>query len=163
MFNVQNMNRKAWYICVASFVVGLAIGMLGTMIYAGQTWANALYFLKEGEVVDSEMLAFDAYQHEPRPIAIYALQQDLAKLEDTQVDYNSNPALITNSMIRVRLMVANARLGQLLADDGQFEQSSNHVAKALNYASMVGGKFFSITNRDRLFDVLTNWDKKGLP
>jgi hypothetical protein len=67
------MNKKAWLVCISCLIAGLAIGYFCALVHAGGVVANSLALLKEIEITESGKRAFQAYQHESKPIAIYAL------------------------------------------------------------------------------------------
>lgn len=149
-------------------IVGIAIGYFFALVHFGIKFASALALLKTIEISESGERAFQAYQNESRPIAIYALTQDLNTLQDAK-DLGSNPLLATPTEIQRRLMFDHARLAKLLAESGETNASMENVAEALKYAQETSAdpnanaRFSNITNETQLFAILNKFDQKGVP
>jgi hypothetical protein len=162
------MKKKTWFISVGCLIAGLAIGYFCGLIHGGGTLANTLALLKETELSESGERAFQAYQHESKPIAIYALTQDLNTLQDVK-ELGNNPFASTPTEIQRRLMFNHARLAKLFAESGQSNDSTNHIAEALKYAQETSAdsnaiaRFSSVTNETQLFEMLAKFDQKGVP
>jgi hypothetical protein len=88
------MKKKAWIVSICCLIAGLVIGLFCGLICGTKMLATALSLLKAGELTESGDRAFQAYQHESRPVAIYALTQDLNTLRD-QEDLGNNAYLLS--------------------------------------------------------------------
>jgi hypothetical protein len=163
------MNKKVWFISIGCLVAGLVIGYFGGVIRATSAFADTLALLKECELAELGQRAFQAYQHESKPIAIYALTQDLSTLQNAEKLGIDNPILQTRMEIQRRLMFTHARLAKLLAESGETNASASHIAAALRSAQETGSapapirRFPSITNETRLFETLAKFDLKEVP
>jgi hypothetical protein len=162
------MSKKAWFISIGCLIAGLAIGFFCGLIHGGGILANTLALWKVTELTESGERAFQAYQHENKPVAIYALTQDLNTLQDEKY-LGNNPFFSTPTEIQQRLMLNHTRLAKLLAEDGQTNASQIHIAEALKYAQETSvdpdpfARFSSVTNDAQLFEILAKFDSKEIP
>jgi hypothetical protein len=162
------MSKKAWFISIGCLIAGLAIGFFVGLIHGGAILADTLALVKVTELTESGERAFQAYQHESKPIAIYALTQDLNVLQN-QKYLGNNPFFSTPTEIQRRLMFNHARLAKLLVEDGQTNASQSHIAEALKYAQETSidpnpvARFSSVTNETQLFEILAKFDQKEVP
>ena len=145
---------KTFLVCFVSLFVGLVIGYFVEMIHAGSQLASTLSLLKECELAASGDHAIKAYQHESKPVAIYALTQDLAALQDAQ-QLVDDPTSSFRLEVARRLMFVHARLAKL-------DYGTNEIAEALHCAQAAGSKFSSITNEAALSDLVATFDQKGV-
>ena len=65
------MSKKAWIICGGCLIAGLVIGYFMALAQAGKTIADTLAILQMTETGQASDRAFQAYQHESSPVAIY--------------------------------------------------------------------------------------------
>jgi len=145
---------KTFLVCFISLLVGLVIGYFVEMIHAGYQLASTLSLLKECELAESGDHAFKAYQHESKPVAIYALSQDLATLQDAQ-QLVDDPTSSFRLEVARRMMFVHARLAKL-------DYGTNQVSDALQCAQAAGSRFSSITNETTLSDLVAKFDQKGV-
>ena len=148
------MNKKSWLVCIGGLLVGLIIGYFIGILHAGSIMESTLTLLKETELGKSGDVAFQAYQHESRPIAIYALSQDLATLQDAQQLVDDPTSSFRLETAR-RMMFVHARLAKL-------GYGTNQISEALQCAQVAGSSFSSITNETRLLDLVAKFDQKGV-
>jgi hypothetical protein len=148
------MNKKSWLICIGGLFIGLVLGYFIGILHAGSIMASGLTLLKETELGHSGDVAFQAYQHESRPIAIYALSQDLATLQDAQ-QLVDDPASSFRLEVARRMMFVHARLAKL-------GYGTNQISEALQCAQAAGPKFSSITNESELSGMVAKFDQKGV-
>lgn len=121
---------------------------------AGQGWklrANAYSSLKFIDLADSEQRAFEACRHESPPIAIYALNEALNRLEEAK-HFGASP-FMSEPMVALDLMLTHARLARLYSETGQTNLSSSHLAEALSYAKTRSN--LAITNESTLMDFVS--------
>ena len=156
------MNKRAYFISAGCLIVGLLLGVGGTYLfgiaYWGKQTADGLVMIKETEIGASGQKAFDAYQHESQPIAIYALTQFLDTLTNAEAMCSENPVLLTKMDIHFDMMLTHARLAKVYAAMGQSELSQQQLADALRCASQEH-KLQSITNQAVLTEILARVDK----
>jgi len=144
------------------FILGLALGVGGAMVYLGKSVAGALVLLKEIEVAQSGDRAFEAYQRESGAVAIYALGQHLKTLEGVRDIGDETPAFLTRLQIARETAFTHARWAKLYEDDGQTELARKHVAEALDHIAQPE-KFRSITNTSALMDLVRKYDEREVP
>jgi hypothetical protein len=146
------MNKKVWFVCLGSMVAGLAAGYFVDIIHATSIMAKGMLLQKEIALNQSGSAAFEAYQHESRLVAIYALTQDLSTLQDTE-QLIDDPAQPLHVEIEYHMMLVHSRLAKL-------DFGTNEISKALECAQATG-RFLSITNETQLFELLAKCDQKG--
>lgn len=151
---------KTFLLCFVSLLVGLVVGYFIEMIHAGGQFASTLSLVKETQLAESGDHAFKAYQHESSPIAVYALTQDLATLQDAE-QLVDDPTSSFQMEVHRRMMLDHARLAKLLAASGATDARTNHIAEALKCAQG-SGRLSSITNESQLFDIVAKFDSKGV-
>jgi hypothetical protein len=156
------MSKNTYLFCVACFLAGLLLGVVGSIRFAATYWgkqvAYGLTVVKEKEVFEAEQRAFEAYQHETPLVAIYALNQYLAALKKAEVDVGHGSVLMTKRSINSGLIFTHARLAKVCAEAGQSDISAQHAAEALRCAGQ-DSDFRFITNRATLSEVLSGVDK----
>ena len=163
------MNKKLWYFCFSFLLLGLALGYLFTIIRLGAKAAESLAFANDKQVVELGSRAFKAYQHEDRSVAIYALTDYLAALQDAENVGAHDSIFLPETELQRCLMFTHARLAKLLANSERADASADHLTEALKYAQETGkdsrkiARFSSITNESQLFDILSTFDQKGVP
>ena len=159
------MSKRAYFVSIGCFVIGLALGVGGTYFFAmahwGKTTADGLFLIKELEVADSGTRAFEAYQRESRPVAIYALSQHLVTLQKAHEIGSESPVFMTRLEILRGMMFTHARLAKLYTEAGQTDLSAKHVAEALRFAGETG-KFPAVTNQPALTEIVAMFDQKGI-
>ncbi|MEI6195224.1 MAG: hypothetical protein WCS42_12935 [Verrucomicrobiota bacterium] len=149
------MSKKAWYCCGVCLIAGMAIGYVSAQVRDGGIIANTMACLNLTDLGESSKRAQNAYQHESRPVAIYALTELLDKQNAT--DHIGETAFMSKQIISIDLMLTHARLAKLYAEDGQTNLSEQHFNEAINCAKV--GKKSTITNRDTLMDFVTKIDR----
>jgi hypothetical protein len=93
----------------------------------------------------------------------------LATLQDAESIDAHDSSFMPETEVQRCLMFTHARLAKLLAENGQTQASTNHIAAALKYAQETINapepmrRFSSVTNQVKLFEVLDEFDKRGLP
>jgi hypothetical protein len=153
------MTKEAWFFCgggvIAGLVAGMAIGDIAAQTGAGRGAANMFQTLKFTELGDSENRAYQAYQHESIPVAIYALSVSLDKMKEAaQI---GETRLLSKEILATDLMLTHARLAKLYEQTGQSDVAAQHLNEALNYAK--AGRQTWITNRDSLMNFVAKLDK----
>lgn len=156
------MSRKAYFVAVGSFIVGLLLGVGGAFfcggVYSGKKIAEGLALFKEMEIAEFGQRAFAAYQHESPPVAIYALSQYLDKLKKMEELAGEKAVFTTKSGINFDTMLTHARLAKVYAAAGQSDRSSQHIFEALRRAGR-DQRLGSISNEAMLMEVLDRIDK----
>ncbi len=158
------MSKKAIFLFVGCFVLGLMLGITGTYVVvmphytklaAGTFFAAEL--MKIGEAAERSS---DAYKHESKPVAIYALSQflnALRKAEEIPESAFSEP----KRAIYSDMMLTHGRLAKLYTESGETNLSAQHVAEALS-CSRKTGWFQTITNQAALAELVAKIDQKAL-
>jgi hypothetical protein len=127
------MSKKAYFISIGCFVLGLALGIGGTAVVIGKIAAEGIVLMKAGELAASTLQADSAYQHESRAVAIYALSQYLTtpkedeKLVADIPEHNKAP--INKLDVRLGMIMANGRLAPLYAEAGQTNLGAQHLSR----------------------------------
>ena len=123
------MSKKAWIICGGCLVAGLVIGYFAAMARYGSTIANTLAILQLTEMGQASDRAYQAYQHESSPVAIYALTEALDRLK-TAEDFGATP-IYTEQMMAFDGSTLHGRLARLYLTAGQTNLCEQQVADAL--------------------------------
>jgi hypothetical protein len=152
------MSKKAWLSCGGCLIAGLAIGYFGAMAKYGSTVANTLACLEMTQTGEADDRAFQAYQHESSPVAIYALTEALDRLK-TAEDFGETPYL-SKQMMGFDGMMINGRLAKLYLATGQTNLSEQRVADALKCAQDVPA-CRAITNQAALMELIAKADEKA--
>ena len=141
------MSKKAYFISAGCFILGLVLGIGGSMAYLGKVGAEALLLTKAGEIAEAGQQADETYQHDSEPVAVYALSQYLAKLKDAE---ELGPTPFTDKQdISFGMVMTHGRLAQLYDASGQTNLSAQEASEALKYARD-SGKFLWVTNQAML-------------
>jgi hypothetical protein len=143
----MHMSKKAYFISAGCFILGLALGIGGTMAYLGKVAAEGIFLTKTGELAEVGQQAEDAYLHDSEPVAMYALSQYLAKLKDDE--QLGLPPFMDRQDILFGMVMTHARLAHLYQMSGQTNLSAQETAEALRCAKM-SGKFLWVTNEAAL-------------
>jgi hypothetical protein len=156
------MSKKAYFVAFGCFIIGLLLGIAGATAYLGKSVADGLFLMKDLEVAQSGIRAFEAYQQESRPVAIYALKQHLETLTDAEDLGGENPVFMTELQIAREIAFTHARLAKLHEQSGDTDLASMHVSEALRKIARTE-RFKSITDWDSLRDLVAKFDEKEIP
>ncbi len=132
------------------------------MTYFGKTVADSLFLIKQLEVFQSGEKAFKAYQHESKPVAIYALTQHLNTLSDAKDIGSENPVFMSRLQIFREMAFTHARLSRIYEEQAEEDLSAKHISQALHYIAQTD-IFAGVTNQAALMDVVAKFDDKGVP
>jgi hypothetical protein len=101
--------------------------------------------------------ALDAYQHQSKPVAIYALLEELSVLKKAE-DHGGTP-WIEKWEILADMVLVNGRLAKLYDETGQTNDSARCVEEALGSAKESGAfAQAAITNRAGLMHYVATED-----
>jgi hypothetical protein len=154
-------NNKKWISYIGVLMVGLVAGYLCGMTYSRSLVAKTIAY-QDVQLIASGLRAYEAYHHEPAPVATYALTQYIAILEDAEEAGGETSTVTPRTEIERRLMLAHARLARLLEANGDTNASTIHVNEALRCARE-SGKFTTVKTSDQLFAMLPEFDQKQSP
>jgi hypothetical protein len=149
------MTKKSWLYCAGCLVVGLAVGYFYAQASAGRVVANTLASLEVVDLGEAENRAFQAYQHESIPVAIYSLSEYLEKLKAAE-QAGATP-FVSSQILSIDMMLTHARLAKLYDQTGQTNLSEQHFSEALDCAK--ADSKLTITNRDALMEFVAKIDK----
>jgi hypothetical protein len=149
------MTKKSWLCCGGCLVVGLAVGYFYAQASAGRVVANTFASLEMVDLGDSGNRAFQAYQHETIPVAIYSLSEYLDKLK--AAEQAGETPFVSSQILSIDMMLTHARLAKLYEQTGQTNLSEQHFSEALGCAKADGK--LTIKNRDALLDFVAKIDK----
>jgi len=150
------MSKKAWIICGGCLIAGLVIGYFMALAQAGKTIADTLAILQMTETGQASDRAFQAYQHESSPVAIYAFTEALDRLK-TAEDYGATP-IYTKQMMAFDGLMLHGRLARLYLVTGQTNLSEQHISDALMCAKDIPA-CRAITNQVALMELVAKADK----
>jgi len=115
-------------------MLGLILGIIGTAVLIGKVAAEGVVLMKAGELAASGEQADNAYQHESRAVAIYALSQYLTTLKEDEGLVADMPehskAPINKLDVRFGMIMTHGRLAQLYDEAGQTNLGAQHLAEA---------------------------------
>ena len=157
-------NRPRLY-CGVCLIIGLAVGYFCGQARINRRAANVNAACNTAGVASSLRKANEAYQHESRPIAIYALTQSLDKLKECEqfperFTIAGEPFFMGKQQFAFYMMTTHARLAKLYSETGQTNLSVQHVTEALNYAKE-GGKYYAVTNDPALMEFINKQDRNA--
>ena len=155
------MNEKTWLFGCACLITGLVIGYFAMQIKEDRDITNALAVHQFNNTAEIEDRAFQAYRHEDSPIAIYALNEALDKLQSDE-DQGETP-FMSMKIIRSDEMLTEGRLAKLYLNMGQTNSGEQHVTEALKYAQDLPAYRETVTNQATLMQVIAAFDKSAKP
>ena len=150
------MSKKAWICCGGCLIAGVVIGYCVAMAKYGNTLANTLACLEMTQSGVATDRAFEAYQHESIPVAIYALAEALDRLK-TAEDFGVTPYMTKQTMAFDGLML-HGRLAKLYMVIGQTNLSEQQVSGAIICAKDIPA-CRAITNQVALMKLIAKADK----
>jgi hypothetical protein len=153
------MSKKAWIFGGGCLIAGLVIGYFVALAQAGSTLANTLAMFQLTETGQACDRAFQAYQHESSPVAIYALSEALGKLK-TAEDFGATP-VYTKQMMAFDGLMLHGRLARLYLIAGQTNSCEQQVADALKCAQDIPA-CRAITNQMALMELIAKADRKAM-
>jgi hypothetical protein len=153
------MSKKAWIVCGGSLIAGLVIGYLVAMERDGSTIATMLAIQQLTETGQASDRAFQAYQHESSPVAIYALTEALDRLK-TAEDFGATP-IYPKPMMAFDGLMLHGRLARLYLTTGQTSSCEQQVADALKCAQDIPA-CRAITNQAALMKLIAKADRKTM-
>jgi hypothetical protein len=151
------MSKKAWFCSIGSLIVGLVIGYFAAQARDGSVIANYMAILQLTEMGNVSDRAFQAYQHESSPVAIYAFTEALERLKDAE-DFGATPYYPKQMMAFDGLML-HARLAKLYLTAGQTNLCQQQVADALKCVQDIPA-CQAVTNQAALMELVAKADRK---
>lgn len=79
--------KKALFLTLVVFIIGLVIGFVGTLDYFGHTTATLMLLNQEMEIVEFEGSTVDAYYNQPTEVAIWALENYINTLNRVKEEH----------------------------------------------------------------------------
>lgn len=148
------MTKRSFFLL--GFLFGLIIG--STIIYIRATtrlrhYRDIFDLYQAAEYALAAQDASHAYYEESRPVAIYALSQQVLKLEQEEKD-DRNP-FVSDKDVPMGMVITHGRLAKLYAEAGETNLEAQNVAQALIWGKKTNRWHF--TNEMQL----TNWIAKG--
>lgn len=156
------MKNRIILVGCMGLIVGFVLGVGGTYVaitqYAATRAAGTLFVVEQMKLGEASERAHQAYRHESKPVAIYALSEYANMLKKTH-EMPENPRLMTRRMLAFDLTLAHARLAKLYAETGETQLSAQHVTEALAYAQKSSAA--GITNQTGLAELIDRLDQKA--
>src|SRR5271168_210524 len=90
LFATLRMSKKAWICCCCCLIAGLLTGYFVAIARDGRVIANTLACFQLTETGEASERAFQAYQHERSPVAIYAFTEALDRLQSAE-EFGATP------------------------------------------------------------------------
>jgi hypothetical protein len=153
------MSKKAWIVCSGCLLVGWAVGYLVEMARAGSTIAKFLAIQQLTETGQASDRAFQAYQHESSPVAIYAFTEALDRLK-TAEDFGPTP-IFPKQMMAFDGLLLHGRLARLYLTSGQTNLCEQQVDDAIKCAQDVPA-CRAIINQAALMELIAKADRKTM-
>ena len=157
------MSKKTFFPLFGCCVLGLVFGIGGTYVvvvpHYAKLVAGTIFAAELTKIGEEERQSYEAYKHESKPVAIYALSQLLNTLRKAE-EISENAFFLPKREISVDMMLAHARLAKLYAETGETNQSAQHVAEALSCAAK-SGTCQTITNQAALAEFVAKIDQKS--
>ena len=152
--------KKTIIFTLLGFVIGLALGYIITMAFTGYKIASVMFILQEGEIIEMEEVAVQAYYNEPNEVAVWALENYIKTLnrlkeERSSAEFENLYIILIPSQ---SLMFSHARLGQLYKKLGNVEKSRYNFERAMSYIG--DGKLKVNKTEADLINFVHSLDKK---
>ena len=160
---LSRMNKKGYIAALGYGALGLALGACGTYftIKAKERKLGGIpgqvLITEDALLADARKRALDAYRHQSKPVAIYALSEELDALKKAK-DHGGTP-WTEKWELSADMALVNGRLARLYDETGQTNESASCVEEALRNAKESGAFVDpSITNRAGLLHYITTDD-----
>ncbi|MHC4115461.1 MAG: hypothetical protein ACYSSL_09120 [Planctomycetota bacterium] len=126
--------KKTIIFTLLGFVIGLALGYIGTMASTGYKIASAMFMLQEKEIIEMEEVAVQAYYNEPNEVAVWALENHIKTLNRLKEERSSSGVEDPYWILfpAQSLVFTHARLGQLYNKMGCIEKSKHNFEQAMS-------------------------------
>src|SRR3974390_2056161 len=155
------MNKRGVLLVVGCFTLGVALGITGTyfvMKAKDRSIPGQVLITEDALLADARDRAWDAYQHESKPVAIYALLEELRVLKQAE-DHGGTP-WTEKWELSATMAIVNGRLAKLYEEAGQTNESARCVEEGLRRAKESGAFFYPpITNRAGLMSYIATDDR----
>ena len=152
--------KKTIIFTLLGFVIGLALGYIVTMAFAGYKIASVMFMLQEKEIIKMEEVAIQAYYNEPNEVAVWALENHIKTLnrliEERSTADVENPYVFLTPI--QSLAFAHTRIGELCKKMGDVEKSKYHFEQAIVHIKNTNLKF--IKTEEDLINFVNNLDQK---
>jgi len=153
--------RKTIIFTLLGFVIGLAVGFIITAAFSGDKMARVMFMLQEGEIIEMEDAAVQAYHNQPNEVAIWALENHIKTLNRLKEERSSaeveNPYFILSPT--QSLVLTHTRLGQLYKKMGYVEKSKHNFEQAMS--NIKNARLKAVKTEEDLIALINRLDQKN--
>jgi len=152
--------KKAIFVSLTAFVIGLAIGGIATMAYSGFKFSSTIFMFQEREIFEMEAASEKAYYEQPAEVAIWALENYISTLNRVKEERGSAGAESPYFILSPdrSLIYSHARLGQLYKKLNNDEKQKYHFDMAMSKSKEI--KFPKFDTEEQLVDFIHRLDSE---
>lgn len=157
----MSKNAAILFLSLGCLLSGLLVGVTGTylvlMPHYTKKGAQVFFTAEAYKLGEAANRSFQAYKHESKPVAIYALSEYLLAMKKAQ-EIPENVRLVDDRGLYLDMMLTHARLARLYAQTGQTNLSAEHFSEALGCAKQGTP---SVTNQASLEQFVDRIDRSA--
>jgi len=157
------MAKKTIAFTITGLVIGIGLGIIGSITYLGRELATNMFILHDMELAMNENSTIQAYLNESPEVGIWALENYIKTMnrviKERKVD-NNQPSFM---MIRPEptLRFAHARLALLYEKTGNDLKRKENFEKAFEYCESMKMKRELL--EEKLIELVTKLDSQFKP
>jgi hypothetical protein len=129
------MGKKTIVFTITGLVIGIGLGIIGSMAYLGRELARGMFMLHDMELVRNENSAIQAYLNESPEVGIWALENYIKAInrviKEREIEDNQQAFFIVQP--KVTLRYAHVRLALLYEKTGNDSKRKENFEKAFEY------------------------------
>jgi hypothetical protein len=157
------MAEKTIAFTIIGLIIGIGLGIIGTMAYSGQELATGMFMLQDMELMMNENSAIQAYLNESPEVGIWALENYIKAInrviKERKVDNNKPYFFIIKSEPTLRF--AHVRLALLYEKTGNDSKRKENFEKAFEYCDSM--KIERELLEKKLIELVAKLDSKFEP
>jgi hypothetical protein len=155
--------KKTIALTILSFVIGIGLGIIGTIAYSGYELARGMFILQDMELMSDENCAIQAYLNEAPEVGIWALENYIKAIKrvmkERKVDNNKPYFFMIEPEPTLRF--AYVRLALLYEKTGDDSKRKENFEKAFEYCDSM--KIEREHLEEKLIEIVTKLDSQFEP
>jgi hypothetical protein len=157
------MTKKTIAFTITGLVIGIGLGIIGSMAYLGRELARGMFMLHDMELVMNENSAIQAYLNESPEVGIWALENYIKAMnrviKERKVDNNKPYFFMIEPEPTLRF--AHVRLALLYEKTGNDSKRKENFEKAFEYCNSM--KIERELLEEKLIEFVTKLDSQFEP
>jgi hypothetical protein len=152
---------------ISGLLVGIVIGCIVTMAYGGCVLSRGMFLLQDGDIIQLEEAATEAYLHQSPEVGIWAIENYLSffdsvierrtvAIADEQGESTDDVFILATPKLR---WISYARLALLYEKTGKLTKRDDCFQKAVEILGPK--KEGEQESREIMFKVVKEWDEKS--